>query len=93
MTLEANFTLDIVKKQCEYFGIEHKYRTRSEWIKIGNGKIKYIEGYMLCYIYFIDKSYRNRLTVPEIPFSKIDEIGAGMYKGERISQAERHVDK
>lgn len=93
MTLEANFTLDIVKKQCEYFGIEHKYRTRSEWIKIGNGKIKYIEGYMLRYIYFIDKSYRNRLTVPEIPFSKIDEIGAGMYKGERVTQAERHVDK
>jgi hypothetical protein len=93
MTLESHFTLDIVKKQCEYFGIEHKYRTRSEWIKIGNGKIKYIEGYMLRYIYFIDKSYRNRLTVPEIPFSKIDEIGAGMYKGERITQAERHVDK
>jgi len=93
MTLESHFTIDIVKKQCEYFGIEHKYRTRSEWIKIGNGKIKYIEGYMLRYIYFIDKSYRNRLTVPEIPFSKIDEIGAGMYKGERVTQAERHVDK
>ena len=93
MTLESHFTLDIVKKQCEYFGIEHKYRTRSEWLKIGNGKIKYIEGYMLRYIYFIDKSYRNRLTVPEIPFSKIDEIGAGMYKGERITMAERHIDK
>lgn len=90
MTLESHFTLDIVKKQCEYFGIEHKYRTRSEWIKIGNGKIKYIEGYMLRYIYFIDKSYRNRLTVPEIPFSKIDEMGAGMYKGRKITQAERH---
>lgn len=93
MTLESHFTLDIVKKQCECFGIEHKYRTRSEWLKIGNGKIKYIEGYMFRYIYFIDKSYRNRLTVPEIPFSKIDEIGAGMYKGERITMAERHIDK
>lgn len=93
MTLEANFDLDIVKKQCEYFGIEHKYRTRSEWIKIGNGSIKYIDGYMLRYIYFIDKSYRAKLTVPEIPFSKIDEMGAGMYKGEKITQAERHIDK
>ena len=93
MTLESHFTLDIVKKQCEYFGIEHKYRTRSEWLKIGNGKIKYIEGYMLRYIYFIDKSYRDRLTVPEIPFSKIDEMGAGMYKGEKITQTERHIDK
>lgn len=93
MTLESHFTLDIVKKQCEYFGIEHKYRTRSEWIKIGNGSIKYIDGYMLRYIYFIDKSYRAKLTVPEIPFSKIDEMGAGMYKGEKITQAERHIDK
>lgn len=25
-----------------------------------------------------------------IPFSKIDELGAGMYKGEKITQAERH---
>lgn len=41
------------------------------------------DGYMLRYIYFIDKSWRSRLTVPEIPFSKIDEIGAGMYKGQR----------
>jgi hypothetical protein len=38
MTLEANFTLPIVKKQCQYFGIEHKYRTRSEWIRIGGVK-------------------------------------------------------
>lgn len=49
-----------------------------------------LTGYQLRYIYFVDKSYRNRLTVPEIPFSKIDEIGAGMYKGKKITQAERH---
>lgn len=40
-----------------------------------------LEGYQLRYIYFIDKSYRKNLTVPEIPFDKIKEIGAGMYKG------------
>lgn len=49
-----------------------------------------LPGYQLRYIYFIDKSYRKRLTVPEIPFSRIDELGAGMYKGEHITQAERH---
>lgn len=38
ITLEANHTLDIVKKQCTYFGVEHKYRTCSEWIKIGGAK-------------------------------------------------------
>lgn len=54
---------------------------------------KAAEGYQFRYIYFIDKAYRSRLTVPEIPFSKIDEIGAGMYKGEKITVAERHIDK
>lgn len=54
-----------------------------------------LQGFSLRYIYFIDKSYRKRLTCPEIPFSRIDELGAGMYKGENITRAERHksVDK
>lgn len=51
-----------------------------------------MKGYQLRYIYFIDKKYRDRLTVPEIPFSKIDEIGAGMYKGENVRRDERHVE-
>lgn len=59
-----------------------------KWVEITGAKAK--EGYQLRYLYFIDKSYRDRLTVPEIPFSKIDEIGAGMYKGEKISRAERN---
>lgn len=42
-----------------------------------------IPGFMLRYIYFIDKRWRKRLTVPEIPYSRIAEIGAGMYNGER----------
>ena len=35
-------------------------------------------------------SEMNGMDVPEIPFSKIDEIGAGMYKGETIPLAQRH---
>ena len=38
-----------------------------------------LKGFQLRYIYIIDK--KSKLTVPEIPFSKIKEIGAGMYKG------------
>lgn len=49
-----------------------------------------IKGYQLRYLYFIDKSCKDKLTVPIIPFSEIDKIGAGMYKGEKVSQAERH---
>ena len=83
MTLVAHFELPIVKKQCQYFGVPHTYRTVKEWLEIGKGEIYYIDGFMLRYIYFVDKSYREKLTVPEIPFSKIKEMGAGMYRGEK----------
>src|SRR5690606_5605042 len=46
-------------------------------------------GYSLRYIYLIDKSCK--ITVPILPFSKIDEMGAGMYKGEKITLAERQL--
>lgn len=42
-----------------------------------------LDGYQLRYIYFIDPAYRAKLTVPELPYSEIDRIGAGMYKGEK----------
>lgn len=42
-------------------------------------------GYQLRYIYFFSDRDRNNLTVQEIPFSKIKEIGASMYKGVRSS--------
>lgn len=57
------------------------------------GGAKKMDGYMLRYIYFIDKSCREKLTVPIIPFSAIDEVGAGMYKGENITRAERHAKR
>lgn len=60
-----------------------------KYVETVNGKI--LPGYQLRYVYFIDKKCRERLTVPEIPFSKIDEVGAGMYKGEKITQGERHI--
>ena len=46
-----------------------------------------VTGFQLRYIYLIDKSCK--ITVPIIPFSKIDELGAGMYKGEKITRAAR----
>ena len=55
-------------------------------------KMKVLEGYQFRYIYFIDKKMRKKLTVDEIPFSKIDELGAGMYKGKKKEIKERHID-
>lgn len=61
----------------------HKMIKKDEnWQRLG--------GYMLTYIFFIDKEKEKDLQVPILPFSKIDELNAGMYKGEKITQAERH---
>ena len=42
-----------------------------------------LSGFQLRYIYFLNKSARDRLTVPILPFSEIDRVGARMYRGER----------
>ena len=56
-------------------------RNFSKWEKI--------KGYQLRYVYFLNPAARQRLTVPILPFSKIDEMGAGMYKGKpkRMTEA------
>ncbi len=52
-------------------------------------------GFQLRYIYFIDPAYRQRLTVPELPYSEIDRLGAGMYKGSKranVGEMESRAD-
>ena len=44
-------------------------------------------GFQLRYIYFLDPTARDRLTVPILPFSEIDKRGAGMYKGRQRLQS------
>lgn len=39
-------------------------------------------GFQLRYVYFIDRTARERLTVPILPFSEIERKGAGMYRGQ-----------
>jgi hypothetical protein len=46
-----------------------------------------LQGFQNRYIYLIDK--KAKINPPIIPFSKIDEMGAGMYKGEKIKISER----
>jgi len=48
---------------------------------------KVLKGFQNRYIYLIDKSCK--ITVPILPFSEIDKQGAGMYKGEKVTIAER----
>lgn len=39
-------------------------------------------GHMMRYIYFLDPSCKDRLTVPILPYSAIEKAGAGMYRGQ-----------
>ena len=54
---------------------------------------KRLQGYQLRYIYFLNPKAKERLTVPIIPFSKIYEIGAGMYKGLRVPNSRTSNDQ
>lgn len=66
------------------------YKTKGQsagyWKRNG---AKAIEGKQLRYIYLIDKTCK--ITVPILPFSKIDEMGAGMYKGEKVTLKSRKI--
>lgn len=53
-------------------------------MKIGARRVP---GFQLRYIYFIDPTYRSRLTVPELPYSEIERRGAGMYLGKKREQS------
>lgn len=72
-----------LKKKVGY-KVGEKFSTFKE--RTGAKKMK---GFQLRYIYLIDKTCK--ITVPILPFSKIDEMGAGMYKGERVTVAERKI--
>jgi hypothetical protein len=41
-----------------------------------------LPGFQLRYLFFVDPTARERLTVPVLPFTEIDRVGARMYKGQ-----------
>ena len=92
LTLEAN--PQAPRKELggrSFFDVTDGNFSWGKYMEAAGGKL--LPGYQLRYIYFIDKGMRKNLTVPEIPYSRIDELGAGMYKGEKMTLAERHVGK
>jgi hypothetical protein len=83
MTLESS----PLQKRAELNGSSYYELTGGKYnfdryVKAVNGVI--LIGYQLRYIYLIDKTCK--ITVPILPFSKIAEMGAGMYKGEKRQQ-------
>ena len=96
----SGFALTQVKKNSTLIKLEDgtiaaniTYSKSKHILKTGGAKMpegaEKIPGYQLRYIYFLNTDARERLTVPVLPFSKIDEMGAGMYKGKpkRMTEA------
>ena len=87
LTLTNGGDLQSRKRVAKKYGAKFTSKASMKpFIDIGAKKA---EGYMIGYIYLINKSCK--LTVPVIPFEKIDEVGAGMYKGEKITYFERNT--
>ena len=79
----ADGNKNAVKDKLKYN--KPKGKSENTWLKeIG---AKPIIGHQFRYIYLIDKACK--ITVPILPFSKIDEMGAGMYKGKKVSLQDR----
>ena len=88
----SGFVLTNIKKNSTLIKLEDgtiaaniTYSKSKHILKTGGAKMpegaEKMSGYQLRYIYFLNPAARKRLTVPILPFSKIDEMGAGMYKG------------
>ena len=90
MTLEYNPT----QKRPELGGKSYYDITNGKYNLVAyknyvGGEI--IPGFQLRYIYFLHPEEKENLTVPILPFGKIDELGAGMYKGNKVSYRERNL--
>ena len=78
------------KKKSIVVDLARKYKiemlssaSTAEFIAAGAKKIP---GYQLRYIYFLNPAAKERLTCDILPFTKIAEMGASMYKGESIKR-------
>jgi len=50
-----------------------------------------LPGFQMRYVYFLKKEAISRLTCQVIPFSKIEEMGAGMYKAEKVTRVKEQA--
>jgi hypothetical protein len=83
-TASGEVIADVVTRMKGSTGVRQRigFKVGEAWSSFAKrtGATK-LPGFQLRYIYFIDPTARERLTVPILPFSEIDRRGAGMYKG------------
>jgi hypothetical protein len=83
-TSSGEVIADVVTRMKGSTGVRSRigFRVGEAWSTFAKrtGATK-LPGFQLRYIYFLDPTAREHLTVPILPFSEIDRRGAGMYKG------------
>lgn len=88
MTLESNPTSARRElKGKSYYELTGGKYDFNKYVNEVKGTI--LIGYQLRYVFLIDK--KSKLNCAILPFSKIDEMGAGMYKGKKVTLAERQL--
>lgn len=65
-----------------YYGVTGGRYAWKKYVRECGGTI--LPGHQLRYVNFIDPTWRDRLTVPEVPYTDIVSRGARMYLGERV---------
>jgi hypothetical protein len=89
LVFNPSFSSDGAGQKAKRLGKIGEFKTWSSSRYLNHIGAKPIDGFQLKYIYFLNEGAKKRLTVPILPFSKIDEMGAGMYKGKKVSLKER----
>ena len=84
MTLESN------PLASDYGAVNGGKNDFSHYLDVKGGER--LLGYQIRYIYFLDPAYKDRLTVPILPFSEIERRGASMYKGQKITRERGETD-
>lgn len=84
MTLESNPTAKRAELDgSSYYDITGGRYDLDAYRKYVDGVL--LPGFQIRYIYFLHPKEKENLTVPILPFSKIKEMGASMYKGEKLA--------
>jgi len=86
MVLTTHWQTETVIALCGRLGVPVKPRGVPEWRALGGVELP---GYQLRYIYFLDPACRGRLTVPVLPFSKIADMDASMYRGKKLRRVKK----
>lgn len=89
LVFSPSFSSDGEGQKAKKYGKIGEYKSWSPTKFLTHIGAAPLVGFQLKYIYFINKAAKKRLTLPILDYKKIDEMGAGMYKGNKVSLQER----